>query len=42
MQTQLNKGMPGWSLMGDVRRVGFGLYKGLPAMLVGVPLQASS
>ena len=38
VQTQLNKGMPGWSLMGDVRRVGLGLYKGLPAMLVGVPL----
>ena len=41
VQIQLNKGVPGWSLMGDVRRVGMGLYKGLPAMLVGVPLQGA-
>ena len=41
VQIQLNKGVPGWSLMGDVRRVGLGLYKGLPAMLVGVPLQGA-
>lgn len=41
VQIQLNKGVPGWSLMGDVRRVGTGLYKGLPAMLVGVPLQGA-
>ena len=25
----------------QVRRVGVGLYKGLPAMLVGVPLQGA-
>ena len=41
VQIQLNKGVPGWSIMGDVRRVGTGLYKGLPAMLVGVPLQGA-
>ena len=41
VQIQLNKGLPGWSLIGDVRRVGTGLYKGLPAMLVGVPLQGA-
>ena len=41
VQIQRNKGVPGWSLMGDVRRVGIGLYKGLPAMLVGVPLQGA-
>ena len=41
VQIQLNKGVPGWSLTRDVRRVGTGLYKGLPAMLVGVPLQGA-
>lgn len=39
VQTQLNSSTPKWTLLGEARRVGIGLYKGLPAMLVGVPLQ---
>lgn len=41
VQTQLNSSTPKWTLLGEARRVGIGLYKGLPAMLVGVPLQGA-
>jgi len=37
---QLNKD-PKFSVMGEARRLGFGIYNGLPAMLVGVPLQGA-
>ena len=41
VQVQLHKSDPKWSVFGEARRLGFGLYRGLPSMLVGVPLQGA-
>ena len=41
VQIQLHKSDPKWSVVAEARRLGLGLYKGLPSMLVGVPMQGA-
>jgi len=41
VQQQLNRSDPKYSALADARRLGLGVYRGLPSMLVGVPMQGA-
>eukprot|EP00316_Scyphosphaera_apsteinii_P023956 CAMPEP_0119329884 /NCGR_PEP_ID=MMETSP1333-20130426/76951_1 /TAXON_ID=418940 /ORGANISM="Scyphosphaera apsteinii, Strain RCC1455" /LENGTH=339 /DNA_ID=CAMNT_0007339119 /DNA_START=98 /DNA_END=1114 /DNA_ORIENTATION=+ len=42
VQMQLPRTDANYSLLKDIRRTRFGIYKGLPPMLIGVPLQGAT
>mmetsp|Transcript_26825 Transcript_26825/g.58934 ORF Transcript_26825/g.58934 Transcript_26825/m.58934 type:complete len:374 (-) Transcript_26825:254-1375(-) len=41
VQSQLHRSDPNWTLLSQARRTGLGMYKGLPPMLIGAPLQGA-
>jgi hypothetical protein len=41
VQAQLNRGNPSFSILAHARKTGHALYRGLPPLLIGAPLQCA-